>query len=118
MEKALNAISDNEIGGTITSSAGSSKAPDKRRGESLSDHSIPQVFRNEPSYKLRTPMDIKNKPHNEKQNKNKRKQNELWLIIPQCDPLASSNICETAHATSNANFNQKLKKEIVDLSRQ
>lgn len=44
MEKALNAISDNEIGGTITSSAGSSKAPDKRRGESLSDHSIPQVF--------------------------------------------------------------------------
>ena len=40
MEKALNAISENEIGGTITSSAGSSKAPDKRRGESLSDHSI------------------------------------------------------------------------------
>ena len=49
LEKALNAISENEIGGTITSSAGSSKAPDKRRGESLSDHSIPQVFRNEPS---------------------------------------------------------------------
>ena len=47
LEKALNAISENEIGGTITSSAGSSKAPDKRRGESLSDHSIPQVFRNE-----------------------------------------------------------------------
>lgn len=49
MEKALNAISENEIGGTITSPAGSSKAPDKRRGESLSDHSIPQVFINEPS---------------------------------------------------------------------
>jgi hypothetical protein len=49
MEKALNAISENEIGGTITSPAGSSKAPDKRRGESFSDHSkkIPQVFRNE-----------------------------------------------------------------------
>ena len=49
MEKALNAISDNEIGGTITSPAGSSKAPDKRRGESLSDHSIPQVNEPEPS---------------------------------------------------------------------
>lgn len=56
-------------------------------------------------------MDIKNKPHNEKQNKNKRKQNEFWLIIPQCDLLALSNICRTTHATNDVNFNQKRTKK-------
>ena len=60
MEKALNAISENKIDGTITSPAGSSKARRLTKGGSFSDHSkkIPQVFINEPSslgVKLQSP---------------------------------------------------------------
>ncbi|KAH7373253.1 hypothetical protein KP509_17G046500 [Ceratopteris richardii] len=64
-------------------------------------------------------MDIKNRPLHEKQNKNKRKQNELfWLIIPQCDLLVLSNICRTTRATKLMTrtltwMERTAKKEIV-----